>query len=293
MMLQHIYISTDVFKKFPQIQADYHDFVWRMSEDKINVQQLDMKQVHIKNSLNSHCTFMDILNALPHESLVITTYSNVKNITEKNIFCVGFGKGYSGKLPYIITDLYVTCSYMRLIYARYTHTPFVVAKTNRLLIREIQLCDVKDLCKLYDTLLDCPYLEPLYSYEKEMEFTKNYIDNMYAFYQYGLWLVYEKTTQKLVGRVGIENRQIDGKLCQELGYVIGKNYQRRGYAYEAAQAVLQYAREELFLDKIFICVQKDNLPSICLAKKLGFTPYGEAQEFIIYNRLLTEKTHIG
>ncbi len=287
-MLKQIYVSMDIFQKFPQIEKDYNDFVCRMNNDKIDVKQLD-----IKNSLDNCSIFMDRLKGLKNDSLVLTTEFNAMNIEDKNIFCVGFGEDYSGKLPYVIMDLYVTHNYMRLIYARYTHTPFVVASTNRLLLREIQLCDVKDLCKLYNTLSDCPYLEPLYSYEKELEFTKNYITNMYGFYQYGLWLVYEKSTQELVGRVGIENRQIDGVLRQELGYVIGKNYQHKGYAYEAAKAVLKYAKEELFLDELFICVQKDNIPSIGLVKKLGFTSYGEAQEFIIYNCLLTEKMHIG
>lgn len=119
---------------------------------------------------------------------------------------------------------------------------------------------------------------------------------MYGFYQYGLWLVYEKSTQKLIGRVGIENREIDGILRQELGYVIGKNYQHKGYAYEAAKAVLKYAKEELFLDEMFICVQKDNIPSIALAKKLGFTRYGEAQEFVLYHYYIPtsneENSHI-
>lgn len=290
-MLKQIYVSMDIFKKFPQIKKDYDNFVCRMNDNKIDVQQLD-----IKNSCDNCSIFMDILRGLKNDSLVLTTKLNAINIEENNIFCVGFGEDYSGKLPYIITDLYVTYNYMRLIYARYTHTPFVVANTNRLLLREIQLCDVKDLCKLYDTLSDCPYLEPLYSYEKELEFTKNYICNMYGFYQYGLWLVYEKSTQKLIGRVGIENREIDGILRQELGYVIGKNYQHKGYAYEAAKAVLKYAKEELFLDEMFICVQKDNIPSIGLAKKLGFTLYGEAQEFVLYHYCIPmsneENSHI-
>ncbi len=277
-MLKQIYVSMDIFKKFPQTQKDYDNFVYKMNLNKINVEQLD-----IKNDLDNSSIFMDILKELSNDSLVITTRLNIVNIEEKNIFCVGFGEDYRGKTPYIIVDFYVTYNYMRLIYARYTHMPFVVASTNRLLLREIQLDDVKDLCKLYDTLSDCPYLEPLYPYEKELEFTKNYIKNMYVFYQYGLWLVYEKSTQKLIGRVGIENRQIDGILRQELGYVIGKDYQHKGYAYEAAKAVLKYAKEELFLDELFICVQKDNIPSIGLAEKLGFTLYGEAGEFMLYH----------
>ena len=60
--------------------------------------------------------------------------------------------------------------------------------------------------------------------------------------------------------------------------------------------MLKYAKEELFLDEMFICVQKDNIPSIALAKKLGFTRYGEAQEFVLYHYYIPtsneENSHI-
>ena len=45
-MLKQIYVSMDIFQKFPQIEKDYNDFVCRMNNDKIDVKQLD-----IKNSL--------------------------------------------------------------------------------------------------------------------------------------------------------------------------------------------------------------------------------------------------
>ena len=37
-------------------------------------------------------------------------------------------------------------------------------------------------------------------------FTIKYIENMYGFFGYGLWLVFDKKTGELVARAGIENR---------------------------------------------------------------------------------------
>lgn len=98
------------------------------------------------------------------------------------------GEGYS----YVFGTLDMGISYYRLVYARLTGEPFVVAETKNLLIREMTTKDLPELYAVYGTLEDCQYIEQLYDYDKELEFTKNYIKNMYGFFEYGLWLVFEK-----------------------------------------------------------------------------------------------------
>lgn len=206
--------------------------------------------------------------------LMIT--DRVKTALPEGVYPVGYGMDYAGSLPYIITSLAgATARYLRLIYARYRKEPAVIARTERLVVREMELSDLDALYALYDTLSDCPFVEPLYEREKETAFTENYIRNMYGFYQYGLWLVFEAHSGVLIGRIGIENREIDGNYCQELGYLIGRPWQRRGYAQEAGLAVIQYAFEELELEKLYLCTGKNNKPSIALAHKLGFLLYAQ------------------
>ncbi len=189
---------------------------------------------------------------------------------------VGYGDGYAGRLNHIVTDLNgITPQYMKLLHAHEQGEPADIADTGRLLIREMAVRDLPDVYRLYDTLAGCPFVEALYPWDKELEFTENYIKNMYGFYQYGLWLVFEKETRRLVGRAGIENRVIDGVQRQELGYLVGKPWQRKGYAMEMASAIMKYAFCELELDEIFICTCKENKPSVSLAKKLGFSSYAD------------------
>mgnify|MGYP001447504673 FL=1 len=112
--------------------------------------------------------------------------------------------------------------------------------------------DLPELYAVYSTLEDCQYIEQLYDYDKELEFTKNYIKNMYGFFEYGLWLVFEKKSGELIGRAGIENREIDGVTCCEIGYLIRRDMQHKGYAYEACQAILEYASDELGIRKCLL-----------------------------------------
>ena len=113
------------------------------------------------------------------------------------------------------------------------------------------------------------YMEGLYPYEQEYAYQKAYVESMYRFFGYGMWLVFEKETGKLVGRAGIEHREeLGGEL--ELGYAIAKPYWGRGYATEVCQAIINYAKEELGFPSICSLIEPENAVSIHLAEKLGF-----------------------
>lgn len=115
------------------------------------------------------------------------------------------------------------------------------------------------------------YIECLYEDRRqEEEFTREYIKNMYHFYEYGIWAVCLKANGKLIGRAGLSNREVDGKNRLELGYVIDVSYQRQHYAYEACNAICTYVKNRLWETELVCFMDKDNVPSKKLAEKLGF-----------------------
>lgn len=194
----------------------------------------------------------------------------------KNIPSIGYGFDYRGSAKYVVenTDS-IDKMYLETVYCRYYRFPLEIAETDRLILREMQLADLDSLYEVYDTLRDCPYIEPLYERAEEEEFTRQYIKNMYGFFEHGLWLVIRKEDNKVIGRAGIENREIDGELQKELGYLIGKPWQGMGYAAEACLAILDYVKERELCSHLFLCCHQKNIPSISLAQKLGFTVYAE------------------
>ena len=104
------------------------------------------------------------------------------------------------KAPFIQGCRYVTdkegakdYGYLTMVYSRYKNIPLKILETERTYVREITTDDVKALYALYDEEA-VKYVEPLYEYEEEVLFTEKYIENMYGFYGYGLWLVFEKGT---------------------------------------------------------------------------------------------------
>lgn len=162
--------------------------------------------------------------------------------------------------------------YLERVRRRYNHIPWDIGETERCLIRELSLSDLPALYELYDKPGMTDYVEPLYDYETELEYQKAYIENMYGFYEYGMWLVFSKETGKLIGRAGLEH--------DELGYMIAPELQNLGYATEVCHFIIDYARENTDFEELYCRIDERNEASMRLAKKLGFTNSGHVDEDI-------------
>ena len=201
---------------------------------------------------------------------------------------IGLGEAYLGKASYVVYDEEdIDDDLLKLVCARKYNESLVIAETERFIIREMTVGDLPHLYELYETLSDCIYVEPLYGYEEEKAFTIKYIENMYGFFGYGLWLIFDRKTGELVARAGIENRSIDGQNCQELGYLVKKNWQGKHVAWEVMSRIVELAKDRFGLEELNICTMKTNIPSIQLALKLGFTLYaGGTDGMDIYRKTL-------
>lgn len=163
----------------------------------------------------------------------------------------------------------VDYDFFEKIYQRHHNLPWTILETERLIVRELTLSDMDSLFELYSYEGMTDYMEGLYDYEEEYDYQKAYIENMYRFFGYGMWLVFEKESGKLIGRAGVEHREeLEGEL--ELGYAIGKPWQKKGYATEVCKGILTYVWEELGFDEICSLVECRNTLSIHLLEKLGF-----------------------
>ena len=131
--------------------------------------------------------------------------------------------------------------------------------------------DLDDLYELYQGKAITKYMEGLYENRvEEEEYTKAYIQNMYQFYGYGMWVAVEKATGKVIARAGLDHMQLPEETVLQLGYVVGEQYQNQGYATELCEAILDYAKNHTQFAEIYCFIQKENHISIHLAEKLGF-----------------------
>jgi ribosomal-protein-alanine N-acetyltransferase len=60
----------------------------------------------------------------------------------------------------------------------------------------------------------------------------------------------------------------------ELGYSVFPDYRRRGYAREAVQALMDWARREHGISRFVVSISPENGPSLALARGFGFQRIG-------------------
>ena len=172
----------------------------------------------------------------------------------------------------------VEADFLIKAFQRYHNLPWTIAETKRCIIRELSLEDMEGLFELYSHKELTRYMEELFPYEQEKEYQKAYIQNMYRYFGYGMWLVFLKETGELIGRAGLEHREYHDEAELELGYLIAPKFQKQGFATEVCTAILNYAKQEVYFPHINCLIEKDNVASIVLAKKLGFIFVEEMQQ---------------
>ena len=91
---------------------------------------------------------------------------------------------------------------------------------------------------------------------------------MYARYGFGLLRVGLKTDDTPIGICGVLKR--DSLPEPDLGFALLPAYWSKGYAIEAASAVMREAHDALGLRRILAITSMDNEPSTRLLGKLGF-----------------------
>ncbi|HSS78918.1 MAG TPA: GNAT family N-acetyltransferase [Thermoanaerobaculia bacterium] len=97
----------------------------------------------------------------------------------------------------------------------------------------------------------------------------------YQLHGHGLYLVVLKDSLQPVGICGLLKR--DQFPDADLGYAFLPEFWSRGFAYEAASAVVGYGQRSLKLPKLIALVAPGNSPSIKLLEKLGFTYSGQVR----------------
>lgn len=165
--------------------------------------------------------------------------------------------------------------FLERIYQRKHGIPWRVIETERCYLREMTLEDLDELYEIYGEEGIADYIEPLYERQEEEAYTKAYIQNMYGYYGYGMWLVFDRFTDKMIGRAGLNNQEIEGEIILEMGYLIRTGYQNQGYATEVCKAILDYAAEALEFPCVYCLVDTENEKSIYFLQRMKFEAAGE------------------
>ncbi|WP_250277294.1 GNAT family N-acetyltransferase [[Clostridium] colinum] len=84
---------------------------------------------------------------------------------------------------------------------------------------------------------------------------------------YGLLGVFLKEDNTFIGQASITKQNLNGNMVDEIGYLLKKEYWKKGYAIECAKALKTYGFDILNLDKIYSIIRDNNISSQNVAKK--------------------------
>lgn len=209
---------------------------------------------------------------------------------ELGLFCVGYlnpvfpEESLSGCHVLLEGFQEIDRMFLEHVHTRACGLPVQIAKTRRLLIREMTLADLDAIHALYQEE-ELAVLFPEFSADRqeEEERIKAYITYMYGMYQFGMWVVIERESGKLIGRAGFGIADYLDFSEVDMGYLIDQKYRHQGYGEEACRAVLKYAGSVLEFPGVSAYVGSSNEASVHLLEKLGFC---KKQEFVYKEREL-------
>ena len=141
-------------------------------------------------------------------------------------------------------------------------------ETERLFLREMNMDDYD---ALYAVLADKEIMQH-YPYVFDEERVKGWIArNMQRYKEngFGLWAVCLKETGEMIGDCGLTLQNIDGEMLPEIGYHIRRDCQRKGYAKEAAGAVLDWALANTDYPSFYSYCKYTNVGSYKTAEAIG------------------------
>lgn len=223
------------------------------------------------------------LDVLPEECIVIEdSFHGVSAACAAKIPCIGFLNPNSGNQDLrnatILVEGFDEIDYhfINNVYQYAYKQPLNVLTTDNFMIKELSVEDIEVLHSICMKPEVKPYLD---DFDDRIEVEKEkhiaYIKNIYHYYGFGLWGVYFKNTNELVGRCGIELKILDQEEIYEIGYLLDPKYQGQGFAKEFVLDTLNYCFTELDIHRVVAVIDKTNLRSIHLAEQVGMKRYGE------------------
>lgn len=157
----------------------------------------------------------------------------------------------------------------------------IIAETERLLVRPWTLEDAEDAFNIYrhTEVTDWLLAHPSPSIEAQREALANRIKLIEETYQweFGYYAMQLKETGRVIGAIIL--KPLPGDERVEIGWHLGPSAWGKGYATEAAKAMLEYGFHNRGLDTIYAITLPNNTRSQAVCKRLGMVYEGETDRY--------------
>ncbi len=141
-------------------------------------------------------------------------------------------------------------------------------ETKRLIFRKIEQSDYDNLKEIISDEETMKYYPKPYD-DQGVQKWINWCQGCYKKRGFGLFAIILKENNNFIGDCGITLQNINGKEVFEIGYHLNKKYWHNGYASEASQFMRDYYFNNTENNEVYSYMNKENIPSINVAKRNG------------------------
>lgn len=143
-------------------------------------------------------------------------------------------------------------------------------KTKDLILRTVKKDDIAEVARMYEYPNNISFAQA----EKAIDtMISNYNQNKLGYIKHLCLAVCPKEKPNvIIGWCGLDGESEKDKVV--IFYIIDEKYRNKGYATQAARAILQYAFEQAQLENVYGGCDKNNIASYKIMSNIGMKNYG-------------------
>jgi len=226
------------------------------------------------------------------DGLIITSAANFnESLLASGLTTVVYDKNLGSGLPYgfdLIVDSFedIDIDFLIRLFKHKNKIPCLIAETKRTVIRELCAQDIDEVIKISREEHILKFVEDgRVPEEEQKEKLLAYIDNIYSFYDYGIWGIFDKADGSLIGLISLDLLTSIEEAQYETGFFIRRERLGQGFAKEVIEMVIDYAGNKLPASELIAVTDYENMPARFLLEKCGFTVAGRNDKMMYVKRL--------
>jgi len=154
-------------------------------------------------------------------------------------------------------------------------------KTERLTLRPHRISDFQESLEMWSDPIVTRFIGGVPSTEQQVwSRILNYAGH-WALMDFGYWVVEENASRRFIGEIGFANfkREIDARMrdVPELGWAFASRAHGKGFATEAARAVVSWGDERFATARTVCLIDPENHASVRVAEKCGYKEFSRTQ----------------
>lgn len=199
-----------------------------------------------------------------------------EELLSSGLMAVVYDENLGKNLPYgfdLIVESFeeVETDFLIKLWCHKNGLPCLIVDTERTVIRELGEKDVDEVIKISRQEHIISFVEDgRVSETEQREKLLAYIENIYRFYDYGIWGIFEKKTDILIGVISLDLLKTTENPEYEVGFFIRREKLGLGFGKEALDAVAYYAKNKLEALRLTAVTDKENIGAVKLLEKCGF-----------------------